>query len=249
MSLKSSFKTEITNFFKSLANSIREWVFTISLLLFLCLIMLAFEPRDGIIDINNLNEKYPYTGETVPLIPLFIIVGVISPIFILLSALTSQRMIDLNFAGLSFLQSLCITLVITEILKLFVSRHRPNFLNYCKYDFDTGLCTAKPFHIRDSKMSFPSGHASISFSSAVWIFLFLGKIMQNKEEIWWLLVRLVPIFIAIFISATRLVDYMHYPSDVISGAVLGSGIAVFIFFSQINRIFIKKQEDDIIALL
>lgn len=249
MNLKASVETEINNFFKSLFVTIKEWIFTFSLLMILGLIMMTFEPRDGIININNSYEKYPYTGETVPFIPLFIIAVFIPPIFIFIFALTSPKTIDLNFAGLSFLQTLSITLFITETLKVFVSRHRPNFFSYCKYDFEAGRCTAKPLHIRDSKMSFPSGHASISFSSSVWIFLFIGKIIQNKEEIWWLLVRFIPISIAIFISATRITDYMHFPSDVACGAMLGSGVAIIIFSSQINRIFAKKQDNDMMSLL
>lgn len=41
------------------------------------------------------------------------------------------------------------------------------------------------------------------------------------------ILALLPMFFSIWSACTRLVDNMHFPADVVGGAVLGSGIAVY----------------------
>lgn len=63
-----------------------------------------------------------------------------------------------------------------------------------------------------SDFSFPSGHATIAFAMAV--------VLSKIEPKWkWLFYSL-----AISISFTRIYLGVHYPLDVIAGALLGSGI-------------------------
>lgn len=242
-----SLTTEIVKFWKSFIGNLPEWIATLSLAGASAAISIFIQPRPRIAFFENFNERYPYSGETLS-IPIVGIVFIIIPCIILgLLAIFHTKKIDLGIAVMSLAQTLCFTLLITEALKVTVARPRPNFFSYCKYDEQSKKCTGSKSHKRDARLSFPSGHASISFSSATWLSLFLDNYIPKTGELWWILIRFLPIIFAICIASTRITDYMHHVSDVISGVVLGIGVGVFFFKAQFSRIFAntwKKEIDD-----
>ncbi|WP_143306736.1 phosphatase PAP2 family protein [Chitinophaga vietnamensis] len=90
------------------------------------------------------------------------------------------------------------------VLKRVVNRERP----YDKYDFIVRKQKAEPY-------SFPSGHASIAFATAT------SLTLQFKK--WYIA---VPAFVwAGAVGYSRMELGMHYPSDVLGGALVGAGSA------------------------
>ena len=85
-----------------------------------------------------------------------------------------------------------------------VARDRP-----CWIDPTIQLLVASP-----KDFSFPSGHTMASFEAAVSIFLY------NRR---WGAAAFV---LAVLISFSRLYLFVHFPSDVLTGLVLGTVIAV-----------------------
>ena len=84
---------------------------------------------------------------------------------------------------------------------------------------------ARPFTYRDIKLlipppgrsSFPSGHSASSFGAAVFLYLYDKKLG-------------IPAFVlAALIAFSRLYLYVHYPTDVLGGILLGTVCAVFVF--------------------
>lgn len=102
---------------------------------------------------------------------------------------------------------LCTSLMVDGVIKHIISRPRP---------FDT-YSTITPMLIHPTSYSFPSGHASTSFASAVMIALVDSKVGKSA------------LLIAAFIALSRLVLCVHYPSDVIAGMLLGTGIASLLY--------------------
>ena len=102
------------------------------------------------------------------------------------------------------------------ILKNLVGRIRP-------FDVNTSiqLLVARPHDY-----SFPSGHTAASFAAAVILFLQLPK----KYGI-------PALILAVLISFSRLYLGVHYPTDVLAGAVSGTLIAL-----AVHWIFEKKKE-------
>lgn len=90
------------------------------------------------------------------------------------------------------------------MLKPLVARQRP-----CWLDQSVALLIANP---RD--FSFPSGHTMVSFEGAVSIFLY------RRKWGWWALA------LAVLIACSRLYLFVHFPTDVLAGAVLGTAIAL-----------------------
>ena len=107
--------------------------------------------------------------------------------------------------GFCVLLSLAGGLLIGNIfLKNLVARDRP-----CWIDPTIQLLVASP-----KDFSFPSGHTMASFEAAVSIFLY------NRR---W---GAASIVLAVLISISRLYLIVHFPSDVLTGLVLGTVIAV-----------------------
>ena len=81
---------------------------------------------------------------------------------------------------------------------------------------------------------FVSSHAANSFA----IFAFTTRIFRNKTY-WFLL-----LFWAVIFSYSRIYSGVHYPLDILGGAVLGWGIGVLLFKMLIfaeNRFWAEKQ--------
>lgn len=105
--------------------------------------------------------------------------------------------------GAAILGALAISALLTEfVIKLVFLRERPFEVNT-----DFTLVIPPPLGT-----SFPSSHTSISFASAVQMF----KI--NKQ------CGIIACCFATLVAFSRLYLYVHFPSDVLAGTVLGIGI-------------------------
>lgn len=105
--------------------------------------------------------------------------------------------------GLSIFIGLLIELLICDMtLKPLVARVRP-------YDVNTGI---QLLIERQKDFSFPSGHTGASFVA-------IGALFFNKSKLW------IPAFIlGIVIAFSRLYLYVHYPTDVAFGIIMGTVI-------------------------
>jgi len=102
------------------------------------------------------------------------------------------------------------------------------------------------FGLRDGRRSFPSGHSSISAVSSVFVSLYItfASSIFSTENIHGLgrwrslltqLSSLLPMFIALGVVVSRLVDNRHHPADVTAGFVLGSVLSSFFFGIAVMR--------------
>ena len=73
---------------------------------------------------------------------------------------------------------------------------------------------------RPTSYSFPSGHTSSSFAAALILTL-------RHKKVGWL--AYIP---AVLIAFSRLYLYVHFPSDVLGGAVLGVGIGLLMLYGE-----------------
>ncbi len=114
-----------------------------------------------------------------------------------------------RFWGMCLLASLLCVLIFNELgLKHLVGRVRP----YIALGYDT-LHFFAP-----TSYSFPSGHAGCAFTAAT-IIAFSPAKKGWKALVW---------VVAIAIAFSRLYLFVHYPSDVLVGAVLGTIYAIVV---------------------
>ena len=102
--------------------------------------------------------------------------------------------------GVTVLLSILISAIIVNMgMKPYIARIRP-------YDINTAVdIITSPM----KDFSFPSGHSSASFAAATAIFLW------NKK------IGIAAILLAAIIAFSRLYLYLHYPTDVIAGILIG----------------------------
>ena len=107
-------------------------------------------------------------------------------------------------------------LLCNVILKPLVARIRP-------YDVNTAvqLLVSKPVDY-----SFPSGHTAASFASVVALF------MAGERKLW-----KPALVLAVLIAFSRLYLYVHYPTDVLGGVIIG------VISGALGYWLVKKAEE------
>jgi membrane-associated phospholipid phosphatase len=113
---------------------------------------------------------------------------------------------QLQHKGWEAVGSLVIAAVVTEGLKYTINRDRP----YEKYPDEI-----YPNSV-ETDPSFPSGHASLAFSTATTLTLEFKKWYVTVPAYAW----------AIGVGYSRMYLGQHYPTDIIGSAIVGSGSAV-----------------------
>ena len=115
--------------------------------------------------------------------------------------------------GIMILIALSVNYLLGDmVLKHIFARPRP-----FEVDNSVSLLIPKP-----GSYSFPSGHSSAGFAAAVTIFL------NHKRA------SILPLCLATSIAFSRLYLFVHYPTDVLAGIILGSLVAICL------NILIKK---------
>lgn len=114
-------------------------------------------------------------------------------------------------AGFLALLAMAVGLLVTNgILKHLIMRSRP----YVTWKEIIPLLTS------GDPNSFPSGHTSAAFSAGiVWL-----------KTLPWRWARIAAVIVAVLMGFSRLYVGVHYPTDVLAGAVLGSLYAVLVLF-------------------
>ena len=120
-------------------------------------------------------------------------------------------------AGIIVAAALLMDLILCNlILKNLVARVRP-------YDVNTAIAILikKPLDF-----SFPSGHTAASFAAMTALFL------AKMKKAW-----IAALILAVLIAFSRLYFYVHYPTDVLGGAVVGilSGIIGYTIVEKIGK--------------
>jgi membrane-associated phospholipid phosphatase len=168
---------------------------------------------------------------------------------------------------LDLAQAVGCNMLVTEATKVAIGRYRPDFLARCEpvqpetitleYGNNTiGMypCTSTDTDtIDDGRKSFPSGHASFSFTLSVyaagymiWCWNmrrewsprsrgpwkeFLSDLGNVIAKVWTIII----LGVAWGISCTRITDYQHNVSDVVAGVVIGTIIATIFLLRAIPR--------------
>lgn len=98
------------------------------------------------------------------------------------------------------------------ILKPVIARPRPFTQN------PAAVLLIKP----PSDFSFPSGHTACAFSAAAVLFF-------RRNRLW-----IPAVILAAAIAFSRLYLYVHFPTDVLAGIIIGTGVSVAVCFIKPN---------------
>lgn len=111
--------------------------------------------------------------------------------------------------GFTMMAAMAVTFLVGNVfLKNLIARPRP-----CEVDTSVNLLIPFP-----SEYSFPSGHTSNGFTAAVTIFLYYRRS------------GIAALMVASVIAFSRMYLFVHYPSDILGGILLGTLDACLMVF-------------------
>jgi len=188
---------------------------------------------------GDFSQSYPYSASTIPSWGL-IALDLISPVFIICYVFLVQKSNythEIHHGVLSWLEALSLNSIVTESIKYFCGRHRPDYFSRIQNP------DISDFEILNGSLSFPSGHTSASFAATVFLFWYLcGKTKVFKQGHFIVLLFIgIPIYLAIWIAITRIHDFKHNYSDIIAGSMIGILSATLCYFLNFKSVFSKHS--------
>lgn len=229
-----------------------RWRFSDAVLLGILLVIYPFayslEPFQRQFYINDLTISHPYaktqrvSNNQLFLYAAWIPISAIAAVSLLITK--PKHKIYVTYVSLI---GVCISVlsasIITDVLKNFFGRHRPDFLARCipRADaprdvmvFAKDVCTSdKIERLLDGFRTTPLGHSSMSFAGLLYLLLWLlGQltVFRPQAGAWRSAVAFLPTLGAMLIALSRTEDYRHHFIDVFVGLCLGAVIAVWLYF-------------------
>ena len=161
---------------------------------------------------ENLDPTFEFISNTVTPI------SIATPILISSVGLLEKNK-NMTHDGLFIAETLVVSTLITTVIKYSVNRPRP----YETYPFIDNVIYA-------NGPSFPSGHTSAAFATATSLSLSYPKWYVIAPSFLW----------ASSVGYSRMDLGVHYPSDVLIGAVVGAGSAYLCYFIN-KKVFSKDR--------
>ncbi|CEF60089.1 Phosphatidic acid phosphatase type 2/haloperoxidase domain-containing protein [Strongyloides ratti] len=169
----------------------------------------------------------------------------------------SKKYIQIMFQFIvNFMWGLILLCSFLNIIKVSVGRHRPYFLEICKPDVLKNqtcsdhsyilnyTCTGTNIGlIKESSLSFPSGHSAISFFAATFFFLYVQNRMIFIRRCYLLksVIQFTAVVLAAFTAVSRIFDYHHHPEDVAVGTIIGILFGYYFYFY--NMFYGKRKNN------
>lgn len=215
---------------RSQAISLLPDVAAIIILSALLLIIKLLPPFIRPFSTSDMSISHPHVPDIVPTY-VAVLVFIALPVVICL-AVTRSYISMLAYVR-SFGIGALVVDVTTDWIKKTAGRLRPDFLDRCKPL--NGTCTGDALLISEGRVSFPSGHSSVSFYGSVFLALWVWYIgcqslkWRSNKRLVMVVGALLPLLGATYVSISRTQQYVHFPTDVLTGALIGSVGAVLAF--------------------
>ncbi|XP_017599735.1 PREDICTED: phospholipid phosphatase 1 [Corvus brachyrhynchos] len=222
---------------------------------------------------NDDNIKYPFHDSTITSTVLYT-VGFTLPIFSIIlgetlsvfyNNLHSNSFVRNNYIATiykaigTFIFGAAASQSLTDIAKYSIGRLRPHFIAVCQPDWtrincslgyiENFTCHGDKAKISEGRLSFYSGHSSFSMYCMLFLALYLQARMKGD---WARLVRPTIQFgliaASIYVGLSRVSDYKHHWSDVLTGLIQGAVVAVLIVvyvsdFFKVRGCTFQPKED------
>eukprot|EP00835_Amoeboradix_gromovi_P003598 NODE_245_length_12995_cov_0.297922.p3 type:complete len:254 gc:universal NODE_245_length_12995_cov_0.297922:10414-9653(-) len=195
--------------------------------------------------LDDASLQYPLLPSTVSDVML-ILLSIVIPFFIILAI--KQRDSFNSLCGLMIGTGLVENL--TTIIKVSVGRLRPHFISVCEpeYPSNRSYDYMHPFYSKgchdesnyltiNGRKSFPSGHSSMSYAGLGYLSLLIYSKyghLGNYARI----LSFLPLWLAAYISLSRILDYHHHIEDVFFGGLMGilGSYLSFYHFRKIDEV-------------
>lgn len=197
---------------------------------------------------NDSLSNFPVPShETIPGVFLFITLLGVSEVTFLIFYFLSKKFpnifVPFNIFGATWnlITSQLAVQLLTEVIKSYVGRARPDMYSRCGYNAQYNTCKETGYVLSDSFKSFPSGHASGAMSSMYFCAVFVLKAVSNNS-VFISLAALLYILLGLYIGSTRIRDFRHHVDDVVAGFFVGYIITNIIWKNAKKRIFSEPSQ-------
>lgn len=203
---------------------------------------------------NDDSLRYPYKENTIS-DDLLLLIGFSLPLVVFLLNELERFRVTRNsdniykyivvFVKISCAYAFGFTMIelVIQGAKPAIGRLRPHFFDVCKPDFsqincDKGYitdynCTDTHYSgsvHRQSRLSFPSGHAGFAMYSAVFTSLYMEKqVTLQCSAVAKCFTQIAMVSLALMCAVTRLYDNKHHVTDIVAGMLLGVVMGVYMF--------------------
>jgi phosphatidate phosphatase len=200
---------------------------------------------------NDALSNFPYpASESVPMVVAGVLIFAMNAILIAGLLLLSSRFPDyfrrfnLFPAIWTFVGTGILVMIVTEILKNYVGRPRPDKYARSGYNATYDQCKAELGHAGDDEFkSWPSGHSSESMYGGTFAALFFQKVVTS-DHLWVATVGAAFLLFGFGIGASRIRDYRHHADDVLAGLFVGWVCTYTVWVRAKKRIFVETVPDD-----
>jgi len=142
--------------------------------------------------------------------------------------------------------------LITDTAKYSIGRLRPHFIDVCNPNISCGINTYQYItnyrcmntdvkKIKDSRLSFMSGHASFSAFCMTYAVFYIQHKLDKRAGLVKKLIQFALLYLAIYTGFTRISDYKHHWSDVLVGWLQGTTVAILISI-YVAKLHQKRQD-------
>ncbi|CAI5457885.1 unnamed protein product [Closterium sp. Yama58-4] len=170
---------------RAVVTSRTDWLLVFALLLVNIALSRYLPPYQRFIPPETLHSpRYPVVDN--PGAAFFTTASLLAPLLVFVKVLLPQpNLLDLHILGLVY--SVQITWLAATLLQCAIGRPRPSFLSACLQGSEPVVspsagvtCVPPPAYLYYYRKSFPSAHAAVSFSAAVFLLLFLSRTIQQS---------------------------------------------------------------------
>ncbi|XP_035254422.1 phosphatidic acid phosphatase type 2D [Anguilla anguilla] len=155
----------------------------------------------------------------------------------------------------SFLFGCFIGQSLTNMAKLSIGRLRPHFLSACKVTYASLNCTPGTYVpkvncqetdqriLDEARKSFFSGHASFAMYTMLYLAFYLqARFSWRGARLLRPLLQFLLVLLAMYTGLSRISDYQHHPTDVLTGFLQGALTAYWVAF-YISSMFKSPRPD------
>ncbi|XP_068959489.1 phospholipid phosphatase 2 isoform X2 [Petaurus breviceps papuanus] len=125
---------------------------------------------------------------------------------------------------------------LTDLAKYMIGRLRPNFLAVCDPDWSRvncsgyvqpeAVCRGSAANVTESRLSFYSGHSSFGMYCMVFLALYVqARLCWRWARLLRPTIQFFLVAFALYVGYTRVADYKHHWSDVLTGLLQGAVVA------------------------
>uniref|UniRef100_A0A3B4FCF2 Phospholipid phosphatase 1 n=1 Tax=Pundamilia nyererei TaxID=303518 RepID=A0A3B4FCF2_9CICH len=201
---------------------------------------------------NDDSIKYPYKDDTISyqllggvMIPVTMIVG--ECLLVHLNRIKSKSSFGSYVACLykaigTFVFGAAMSQSLTDIAKYSIGRLRPHFLDLCRPDWklincsagtyiEDFTCTGDAKQVNEARLSFYSGHSSFSMYCMLFLALYLqARLQADCARLLRPTIQFFLIAASVYTGLSRVSDYKHHWSDVLTGLIQGALMALLVVF-------------------